>query len=206
MSTSETIVTIIAAVFTFLILMYLFGDNVLYRLGVHLLIGVGAAFAVAVALTQVLVPNLLDRFRNAPPGDEGNGDRWFVYLSVLGIVFLLFKLLPRVAWIGNVAVGYIIGVGVGVAVGGALIGTLIPQTLASVSLSNLLILISTVLVLFAFTYARSAQRGLPGALSRVGRAFLYVALGATFALVFIASAGVLSSLVQHWTNIIAPHP
>jgi hypothetical protein len=39
-------------------------------------------------------------------------------------------------------------------------------------------------------------------MSKVGRAFLYIALGATFALVFIASAGVLSALMRDWFNII----
>jgi hypothetical protein len=51
-------------------------------------------------------------------------------------------------------------------------------------------------VLVAFRYRRAAANSVSGYVARVGRVFLYVAFGATFALVFIANASVLVSLVQ----------
>ena len=181
------------------VLSYLVGDNFLYRLAMHILVGVGAAYVVAIAVSQVLYPGIVLRVNSPDVGDKTLG-----LFGVLGCVFLLAKLLPRVAWLGNVAVGYLIGVGAGVAIGGALFGTLVPQSVSAAvslnpaavggagSIANLLILVATVTTLLSFAYARAAQRGLMGALGRVGRAFLYIALGATFALVFVAGASVLS--------------
>jgi energy-converting hydrogenase Eha subunit E len=101
-----------------------------------------------------------------------------------------------------------LGVGAGLAVGGALFGTLAPQTLAaSASLIpsaggpvgawvNVLILISTVTTLVAFAYSRSVQRSAVGRIGALGRGLLHVAFGATFALVFIAGASVLSAWLR----------
>lgn len=203
----EAVETAVAAAITIMILSYVVGDNVLYRLAVHILVGVGAAFAVAVAVSQVLYPGLVQPLMSGTIGGRGLA---FGLFGVLGCVFMLAKLLRRAAWLGNVAVGYIIGAGVGTAVGGALIGTLVPQTLGSVlsvnpgtigpvaALSNALIVVSSLTVLLAFAYSQGARRSVVGALGSLGRTFLHIALGATFALVFIASASVLSALVRDW--------
>lgn len=214
--------TIVGAVLTICILSYVIGDSPLYRLATHVLVGVGAAFAVGVALSQVLIPRmvapLLAMIEQTARGTRVDvGGAAFGLFGLLGCVFLFAKLFKRAAWLGNVAVGYVIGVGVGVAVGGALIGTLIPQTLGSALslnpntvgsagtpiglggvLINLLILVSTVTVLLAFAYSRGAKRGPVDWIATLGRGFLYIALGATFALVFIGSAGVLSTLAREW--------
>jgi hypothetical protein len=195
--------TIIGAALSVAVLSYLIGDNFLYRLATHVLVGVGAAYAVGVAISQVLYPRLFVRVTSSALGDQVLG--WF---GVLGCVFLLAKLLRRVAWLGNVSVGYMLGVGAGTAVGGALVGTLAPQTLSSaLSLNpagvglggawiNLLILTATVATLVAFFYGRASTRSPIGLVGALGRGFLYIAFGATFALVFIASASVLSALVR----------
>ena len=200
--------TIIGALLTVSILSYVIGDNPLFRLATHILVGVGAAFAVGVVISQVIYPSLIVPLTNTSP--EGRGQVLFGWFGVLGGVFMFAKLFRGASWLGNVAVGYIIGVGAGVAVGGALIGTLIPQTLGSVLsvdprvvgldglLVNGLILISTLTVLVAFTYSRSPKRSAIGLFTSAGRTFLYIALGATFALVFIAGASALSALARDW--------
>jgi len=200
----ETIQTILGAVLTFAVLSYLIGDNAVYRLAMHILVGVGAAYAVGVAIGQVLAPRMLVPL--AQPA-EGIGPLVFGLFGLLGCVFLLAKIFPRTAWLGNVAVGTMLGVGAGVAVGGALFGTLLPQTSAAAGslgpreaggiVIGLLLLASTVTTLLAFTY-RSASRRTPlGAIGLIGRGFLYVALGATFALVFISGASVLVAWMRN---------
>ncbi|HKZ82333.1 MAG TPA: hypothetical protein VJ793_01605 [Anaerolineae bacterium] len=201
----ETIQTILGAVLTFAVLSYLIGDNAVYRLAMHVLVGVGAAYAVGVAIGQVLAPRMFAPLLNRPAG--GIGPLVFALFGLLGCVFLLAKIFPRTAWLGNVAVGTMLGVGAGVAVGGALFGTLLPQTSAAAGslgpreaggiVIGLLLLASTVTTLLAFTY-RSASRRTPlGAIGLIGRGFLYVALGATFALVFISGASVLVAWMRN---------
>ena len=209
----ETIQLIIGTALTVFVLSYLIGDNFLYRLAMHILVGVGAAYVVGVAIGQVLYPRLI-----VPLTSPALDARVFGWFGVLGCVFLIAKLLRRAAWLGNVAVGYMIGVGAGVAIGGALFGTLAPQALnAAVSLNpgalgpdgapigligtliNFLILVSTVATLIAFTYSRAAWRSPVGWIGMLGRGVLYVAFGAAFALVFIAGASVLTT----WASDIA---
>jgi hypothetical protein len=209
---SETIQTIVGAVLTFAVLSYLIGDNAVYRLAMHILVGVGAAYAVGVAIGQVLAPRMLAPLLNRPA--EGIGPLVFGLFGLLGCVFLLAKIFPRTAWLGNVAVGYMLGVGAGVAMGGALIGTLLPQTSAAAGslrssggiieiIIGLLLLASTVTTLLAFTY-RSASRRTPlGAMGLIGQGFLYIALGATFALVFISGASVLVAWLRNLFSRIA---
>lgn len=183
--TPETIQFIVGTLLTIAVLSYLIGDNFVYRLAMHALVGVGAAYVVGVAISQVLFPRLF-----MPLTSDALDGRVFGGLGILGSVFLLLKLFRRWAWLGNVAVGYMIGVGAGVAIGGALFGTLVPQALASAQ-SNWLALASTLAVLIAFTYSRAVWRTPVGWIGTLGRGVLYVAFGATFALVFIAGASVL---------------
>ncbi len=205
----DPIQVIFGAALTVAILSYLIGDNFLYRLAMHLLVGVGAAYALGVAIDQVLRPGLIEPLQSQ--SIEGRGLAFGLF-SLLGLVFLLAKLLRRAAWLGNVAVGYMLGVGAGVAVGGALFGALIPQTVAAAEslttsggiLPGLLLLVSTVTTLMAFAYNRASRRSILGAIGSVGRGFLYVAFGATFALVFIAGASVLSGWVRDIFVLLVP--
>ncbi|MGH2592862.1 MAG: hypothetical protein ACRDGG_05055 [Anaerolineae bacterium] len=192
----EAIQLIVGTALTVFVLSYLIGDNFLYRLAMHILVGVGAAYVVGVAMGQVLYPRLI-----APLTSPALDARVFGWFGVLGCVFLIAKLLRRAAWLGNVAVGYMIGVGAGVAIGGAVFGTLAPQVIASTAsgLGNLLILVTTVATLIAFTYSRAAWRGPVGWIGTLGRGALYVAFGAAFALVFITGASVLTT----WASDIA---
>jgi hypothetical protein len=211
----ETVPVVVGAVLTFMILSYLIGDNFLFRLAVHILIGAGAAYAVV-----TVVAALIDRVvqLNLSPNREG------VIVAVVGLVLgglLLFKASPRVAWLGNISVGYLVGVGAAVALGGALFGTLGPQIVATASpaggltfgpdesiimnfMLNLFVLVGTVVTLLSFGYYRAAHGGILSGVNTVGRRFfLMVAFGATFALVFIASAtlliGRLEAIVQGWS-------
>ncbi|HEY4691005.1 MAG TPA: hypothetical protein VIK33_16970 [Anaerolineae bacterium] len=201
---------------TIAVLSYLIRDNFLYRLAMHILIGVGAAYAVAVALSQVIVPRVLTPLPNLlrlqSLTAQELGQLVFAVFGVLGSVFLLAKLFRRVAWLGNAAVGYLLGVGAGVAIGGALLGTLLPQSASATAslnsavpgssnsvinlLVNLLALAATVTALIAFAYSRAARRSFLGLAGGAGRTFLYIAFGATFALVFVAGASVLSGWLR----------
>lgn len=196
----EEIQVVVGAALTIAVLSYLIGDNPVYRFAMHILVGVGAAYAVGAAVYHILYLRMWLPLTSQTV--EGYG-RAFGVFGLIGMIFLVFKLFPRVAWLGNAAVGYVLGVGAGLAVGGALFGTLAPQTLAATAsllpsaggpagvLVNVLILISTMTTLVAFAYSRSVQRSAVGRISALGRSLLHVALGATFALVFIAGASVL---------------
>ncbi len=110
-------------------------------------------------------------------------------------------------------IGYLVGVGAAVALGGAIFGTLGAQAAATalppggvfagpssdVTINfvlNIVIVFGTVTTLLSFSFFRAARRGLLSGFSSIGRFFLASALGATFALVYVASVTVLIDRVQ----------
>jgi len=123
---------------------------------------------------------------------------------------LLLKGIRRIAWLGNLATSYLMGVGLGVSAGGALVGTVFTQTRATAEaqavitpLDPLILLFGTLLALVAFTFTATARKGILGILSRLvqilagfGRIFVYLALGAAFAGAFVAGVSVLAGRLQ----------
>ena len=188
---------IIGAVLTFFVLTYLIGDNFLFRLAIYILIGASAAYAAVVVIFDVLFPRLQQSTTN--PG--------MLVVTLIGFILgamLLFKVSPRLAWVGNLPVGYLVGVGAATVLGGAIIGTLGPQIVATGApatspsgsaadgLLNLIVVIGTIVTLLSFGYYRTRGNAALQAVNVVGRRFfVMVALGATFALVFMASATLL---------------
>ena len=127
--TPDSIGLIVGAVLTVLVLTYLIGDSPLFRFAVYVLIGAGAAYAAVVVLFDVLWQNTNDAVAQAALGNRGPLIIMAVAL-VLGVM-VWFKGSPRLAWIGNIPMGYLIGVGAATVLGGAVIGTLGPQIVAA---------------------------------------------------------------------------
>jgi hypothetical protein len=174
--------------FTVALLSYLIGDNPLYRVALHLFIGAAAGYAVLVVVYQALIPRLVT------PLLSGSVPA-IVLASVplLLFLFLVMKLSPRTASLGNIAIAYMIGVGIAVAVGGAVTGTIIPLVRsAPITLKTLvpgvIILIGTVTTLLYFQFwlrGRSAvgdvQRIAPIQFAaQIGQGFLVVTLGVIY--------------------------
>lgn len=207
----DQIGVILGALLTLCILSYLIGDNLLYRFATHVLIGVGAAYITVTVIADVLWPRLV-----LPILAQSSAQPLDLIVAGAGLILslmLLFKALPRWAWVGNIPIGYLVGVGAAVALGGAVFGTLGAQTAATalppggvfsgpssdVNINfvlNAIIAFGTVTTLLSFSFFRAARRGVLSGLSSIGRAFLAIALGATFALVYVASVTVLIDRVQ----------
>ncbi len=195
---------IIGAVLTFLVLTYLIGDNFLFRLAVYILIGASAAYAAVVVIFDVLIPRVYEAVTQATAPVPNLG---LLIITSIGLILgamLFFKVSPRLAWLGNLPVGYLVGVGTATVLGGAIIGTLGPQIVATGApatspsggladdLLNLIVVIGTIVTLLSFGYYRTHSNIALQAINVVGRRFfVMVALGATFALVFMASATLL---------------
>ncbi|MBI5565261.1 MAG: hypothetical protein HY870_10210 [Chloroflexi bacterium] len=213
----DQIGVILGAILTLFVLSYLIGDNFLYRLATHILIGVGAAYITVTVLADVLWPRLVQPILAQSSAQPPN-----VIVAGIGLILsamLLFKALPRFAWLGNIPIGYLVGVGAAVALGGAVFGTLGAQTAATalppggvfsgpssdVNINfvlNAVIAFGTVTTLLSFSFFRAARRGVLSGLSSIGRIFLAIALGATFALVYIASVTVLIDRVQTMSDAV----
>jgi hypothetical protein len=200
---ADLIGLVVGTLLTLLVLSYILGDNPLYRLALHLLVGATVGYGVAVTTVTVLQTVLPALQSNSP-------DRVRVLIPLILGILILFKGFPRRSAWGNVSTAFLVGVGAAVAVGGALIGTIIPQTAAVGSLSTwlqegldglingLFVTIGTIgaLLAFAFTVPRRPAlrrlwNGSVGVLGQIGRLFLLAAFGAAFATALTASLTVL---------------
>ena len=122
---NDLIGLIIGFLLTIFIYSYIWGDNPLYRLAVHILVGVSAAYAAVVVVDKLLLPFYRDL--QDTPSDLALITGLVPLL--LGLLLVL-KRLPRLAWMGTGTMALLIGVGAAVSLMGALTGTLLPQITA----------------------------------------------------------------------------
>lgn len=178
----------IGFILTLMVFSYLLGDNVLYRLAVHVFVGLAAGFITIVTLDTVLLPWFSAAIS---AGSTGN-----LILGVIPLVFgafLLLRMTRRFNGLGAVVLALIIGVGAAVALVGAISGTLIPlaNTTSSApgmdALNGFILVIGVISTLVYFQYL--AQRAPDGTTRRglvtrtvgaVGQGFIAVTLGALY--------------------------
>lgn len=201
--TMDLIGLVVGTLLTLLVLSYVLGDNPLYRLALHMLVGATVGYGVAVTTVTVLRTVL-------PALQSDSPDRVRALIPLVLGVLLLFKGFPRWSAWGNFSTALLVGVGAAVAAGGALVGTIIPQMAAIGSLNTwlqegstgfikgLIVMTGTICALLAFAFAVPRQRvlrriwnGSVGVLGQVGRLFLLAAFGAAFGMALTASLTVL---------------
>ena len=207
---------VIAAALTLMTLSYMIRDNALFRTALYLLIGVSAGYAAAIAVEDVLYPQLLEPLF-AQLGGSPQIALLELSVRILLSLLLLTKLFPRIASIGNPATALMAGVGAALAIAGAVQGTLVPQIVAAGDsfntstlrlalqggyyveasaflLQGAITLVATLGTLAYFQFgvkgddAKSAKRtGLLEGLAWVGRVFIPIALASLFSGVLLAS-------------------
>jgi hypothetical protein len=201
----------VALVLTLLVFSYLLGDNFLYRIAVHVLVGVAAGYTVIVALESVIVPWLNETLL---ADSAGRSAATMTAVRLVGIVpfligvLLLFKLSPRLAPVGDLGLALVIGVGVGVAIIGAVAGTVIPlareagERIGDNTADGVVILVGVITTLLYFQYLAVERGGeivrprLFRLLGGVGQVFVTLALGALYAGAILTSLAIFSDVIR----------
>ena len=203
---SDLVGLLIGLILTLFIYSYVVGDNPLYRLAVHILVGVSAAYTAVVVIQQIIVP-IAEQIRQNPT--DRTSLMWGapIFLALL----LLLKRLPSLAWLGNNTVAMLLGVGAATALLGAFTGTLWPQITAvpgfNVSpLQGLLIAILTIMTLLSFQFSGQIKNGewqlssWQQGVTQIGRAVLMITFGALFAALLNTSLILLGSRLSYYLN------
>jgi hypothetical protein len=212
----------ISFIFTILILSYLLGDNPLFRAAVYVFVGAAAGYVAAVAWNQVIQPALIQPLLS---GSAFGGPMQAIAVAVplLGSLLLLFKVSPRLSYLGQLPVAYLVGVGAAVAIGGAVLGTLLPQVSATFDgfdlfsaglsgvdsaflfLNGAVVLLGVIGTLAYFHFGAtqkadgSVQRNpLVNGLAWVGRVYIAITFGVLFAGVYMAA---LTALIERMDSI-----
>lgn len=218
----------LAALLTLATLSYIFGDNIVFRLALYLFVGVAAGYAAAVAVEDVIFPQLIDPVIalaiGAPILDMGE-----LSVRVVLTLLLLTKLSPRTARFGNPVTALLVGVGAALAIGGAVQGTILPQVgsaasffdgetfnlalqggyyseAGSVLAQGFILLFATIGTLAYFHFGARARGNqapqrliLIDALAWVGRIFIAITLATPFSGVLLAA---LAALVERLAFLI----
>ena len=207
MDLADWIGAFLGFVLTLFVFSYLIGDNPLFRITMHMFIGVSAGFAAVVAIYNVILPRIIE------PLFISDGSGQVLALIPLILAGLLFtKISPRFAFIGNLPMAYLVGVSAAAAIGGAVTGTLIPQVIASINLfdvqtsqafdanvglrlvNGIIILVGTLATLAYFQFGKLSdtaeksqfQTWVDG-LGQIGQVFIAIMFGFLFAGIFSAA-------------------
>jgi len=203
---------------TICVFSYIFGDNLLFRVAIHVFIGVAAAYAVVMVVYNVIWAQLLFPILS---GLLSGQVALIIPLLIplLGGILLLAKMVPRLSILGSPVMAFLVGVGAAAAVGGALLGTLFPQVEATANmfdfrsltgskfLSGGIILIGTVTTLIYFNFGARSRGGVAAGpllvlrvISWVGQVFIAITFGALFAGVYAASLTALVERLEFLVN------
>ena len=128
MSLTDQIGIAVGFVLTLMVISYLFGDNVLFRLAIHVFIGVAAGYTAVMVIDQVIWQQTLQPLITAPLQS--------LHLTIPSLIlggWLLVKGSPRLSRLGNPVLALLVGVGAATAIGGATLGTLFPQVNAAMN-------------------------------------------------------------------------
>ena len=201
---TDLIWTIAGFILTLMIFSYLLGDNILFRIATYIFVGVSAGYVATMLFYQVILPRMV--------WPAMTGSIVQVLVPVVLSILLVAKLFPRFSSLGNIPMGYVVGVGASVVIGGAVIGTLFGQGQASIDMFSLktaatsvqgpvvqllgaaFILVGTLCTLAYFNFGAVARPNQPPhraqlveLLARIGQIFIAITLGALFAGIFAAS-------------------
>lgn len=205
--TADLLWGVVGFLFTLMVLSYLIGDNVFFRIAAQIFIGLTGGYFVVLIINQIIIPQLITPLLTDPWPEKV----WILIPAIL-ILMLLFSQVPRFKFIGSIPLAYIFGVTAALVVGGAVFGTLVPQSRAVINafdpsgwagnseytwfsiLDASIMLIGTITTLsfFHFGRKRKSKNDLEAAeppkvffvLGKIGQVFIGITLGAVFAGLF----------------------
>jgi hypothetical protein len=216
----DLIGAIVGFVLTLMVVSYVIKDNALFRLAIHIFIGVSAGYATVLVIYNVIWYQLL-----APLIISPLEKIYLVVPPILLGIWLFAKASPKLTRAGSPVVAFLVGVGAATAITGAVAGTLFPQVSATINLFDvratglavpqaivwvvnaLFILVGTLTSLAYFHFGVRSRGDQTGqrplwieVLSHIGQVFIAIAFGTLFAGAYAAALAALVERVSFIWN------
>jgi hypothetical protein len=190
----------LGAVVTLCLYSFLYRDNPFYKFAEHLFVGMSAGYWVIYSIFNVLIPNW---WQNMFP--EGGGFVWIWLIPGIFALFMLARMVPKIAGLSRLALGMIIGTGAGLNMVSYFQTNAMAQvkgTIFSVAsggvwsiFSSLVLVVGVVSGLVYFFFSK-AHTGIVGKTANVGITILMVAFGASFGYTIMARLSLLIGRCQ----------
>ncbi|MEW5701426.1 MAG: hypothetical protein AB1792_04270 [Candidatus Zixiibacteriota bacterium] len=182
--------TTLTALLTLAIYTFLVGDNPIYRFAERLLVGLSLGYSLVITVRSVLIPQAV-----AP---LARGDATALVPILLGGAMFLRFWSPARPW-SRIPLALVIGAGAGAAIPAMLQARVLAQMGATISgsttLDGLVIMIGVLATLTYFIFSRE-HAGLTGHVTRIGRYFMMIFFGATFAYTIMSRMALLIGRVE----------
>lgn len=171
---------LLAGILTIGIVSFLYKDNPLYKFCEALFVGISAGYWFVTIIFTVILAKLYDKLVSQE----------YVYLvgGAFGVLMLL-RLVPKISWISNWALAFVVGSTAGVNLIGYMQSngmnqvknTIMPlwTGAAASSFSHLILVLGTFCGLVYFFFSKE-HKGVFGGLAKIGILFLMVTFGAAF--------------------------
>ena len=196
----------LGALVTLCLYSFLYRDNPFYKFAEHLFVGMSAGYWVIYSIFNVLIPNWWD---NMLP--EGGGFNVVWLIPGIFALFMLARMVPKIAGLSRLALGMIVGTGAGLNMLTFFQSNALAQvkgTIFSVAtggvwsvFSSLVLVVGVVSGLVYFFFSK-AHKGITGKTANVGITILMVAFGASFGYTIMARLSLLigrcTFLLEEW--------
>ena len=197
----------VAVFFTLAIFSFLFGDNPAYKIAEATVVGVSAAYWMAVGFWDMIVPNMIGKL--APefvrtyfvPGLEGSGTNWWYLIPAFFGVLMLMRLSPKGGWLSLWTLAFIVGTTAALRLVTYIESDFLSQISATIiplwstvetpgggvdvyssiwaSIRNITLVVGVLSCLTYFFFS-VAHKGAVGGVARLGIWFLMITFGAAF--------------------------
>ncbi|MCK5117261.1 MAG: hypothetical protein KAR44_11725 [Candidatus Aegiribacteria sp.] len=190
----------LGALVTLCLYSFLYRDNPFYKFAEHLFVGMSAGYWVIYTIENVLKPNWWQQMF-----PEGGGFNWVWVIPGIFALFMLARIIPKIAGLSRMALGMIIGAGAGLNMVAFFQTNAMAQvkgTILSLSsggvwdiFSNIVLVVGVVSGLVYFFFSK-AHTGIFGKAANVGITILMIAFGASFGYTIMARISLLIGRCQ----------
>jgi len=205
MTTAQATGIIIAAALTLMMYSFLYKDNLFYKFGEHLYVGISVGYLVNIEWYNAIYPMFIVPFFYQQ-------DYILIFPTILGLMMLM-RFVRQVSWLSRTPMAFMIGVGSGLAIPAVLNASILEQLNSTIiqlwvspadsastlwwwnTLSLWVVFLGVLAVLFYF-YFSIEHKGVVGKLGTVGIWFIMISFGASFGYTVMARISLLIGRVQ----------